>query len=95
MVGEEDDADAPAVSYVGQGAYMVTYGPRYTGSHTAAITVGDGEVIRGWDLGLVGMRCGGTRRLVVPPALGYGERGAGPIPPRATLIFEITLLNVV
>lgn len=58
-------------------------------------TLGEGEVIRGWDIGLVGMRRGGTRRLVVPPALAYGERGAGPVPPRATLIFEISLLNVV
>ena len=52
-------------------------------------------MIRGLDLGLVGMRQGGTRRLVVPCHLGYGEQGAGPIPPRATLIFEIDLLNVV
>ena len=56
--------------------------------------VGDGEVIRGWDMGLIGMRQGGTRRLVIPHQLGYGEGGAGPVPPRATLIFEVTLLNV-
>lgn len=58
-------------------------------------SLGEGEMIRGWDIGLVGMRCGGTRRLVVPPSLGYGERGAGPVPPGATLIFEIQLINVV
>lgn len=58
-------------------------------------TLGDGEVIRGWDSGLLGMKQGGTRRLVVPPHLGYGDSGAGPIPPKATLIFEIQLLNVV
>ena len=58
-------------------------------------TLGSAEVIRGWEVGLVGMRCGGTRRLVVPSNLGYGEAGAGPIPPRATLIFEISLMNVV
>jgi FKBP-type peptidyl-prolyl cis-trans isomerase len=58
--------------------------------------VGAGDVIRGWDLGLLGMRCGGTRRLIVPPALGYGDAGApGKIPPRATLVFEVTLENVV
>ena len=58
-------------------------------------TLGAGEVIRGWDVGVAGMRCGGTRRLVVPPGLGYGERGAGPVLPSSTLIFELTLLNSV
>ena len=65
------------------------------GGKSFSFTLGDGEVIRGWDAGLLGMRQGGTRRLVVPPELGYGERGAGPVPPRATLIFEIDLLNVI
>ena len=58
-------------------------------------TLGDGDVIRGWEVGLVGMRVGGVRRLVVPPSLGYGDRGAGPVLPGATLVFEITLQNVV
>ena len=58
-------------------------------------TLGGSEVIRGWDAGLIGMKQGGTRRLVIPPHLGYGDAGAGPIPPKATLIFEITLQNVV
>ena len=57
-------------------------------------SLGHGEVIRGWDAGLVGMCQGGTRRLVVPPSMAYGEGGAGPVPPKATLIFEVTLLNV-
>jgi FKBP-type peptidyl-prolyl cis-trans isomerase len=65
------------------------------GGKTLHFTLGDGEMIRAWDVGLVGMRQGGTRRLVVPPAMGYGEAGAGPIPPRATLIFEVHLVNVV
>jgi len=57
-------------------------------------TLGRGEVLAGWDAGLLGMRCGGTRRLIVPPSLGYGARGAGPVPPEATLVFEVRLLNV-
>jgi FKBP-type peptidyl-prolyl cis-trans isomerase FkpA len=57
--------------------------------------VGTGAVIKGWDDGLVGMRVGGKRKLVIPEALGYGEAGSPPkIPPRAGLKFEIDLLEI-
>ncbi len=64
------------------------------GKEPFSFRLGAGKVIRGWDEGVVGMKVGGKRKLTVPPDLGYGERGMGGIPPRATLLFEIELVAV-
>ena len=60
-----------------------------------SFTIGAGQVIQGWEQGVAGMKVGETRKLTIPPELGYGEAGAsGVIPPNATLVFEIELLDV-
>ena len=56
--------------------------------------VGTGHVIEGWDQGVPGMKVGGIRRLIIPPELAYGSQGQGPIPPGASLIFEIEVVEV-
>lgn len=74
-------------------------GTKFDSSHdrgkSFTFVVGAREVIAGWDQGVAGMKVGGKRRLVIPPHLGYGRRGAGrQIPPNSTLVFDVELLRV-
>ncbi len=65
------------------------------GKQPFPLTVGVGQVIRGWDEGLVGMKAGGKRQLRIPPNLAYGDRGVpGVIPPNSTLVFDVDVLTV-
>lgn len=81
------------VRYVGKLADGTVFDE--TGRRPFEFTLGEGSVLAGWDRGLVHMKVGGKRRLILPPDLAYGARGAPPkIPPNATLVFEVELLDV-
>ena len=64
------------------------------GGEPLRFTLGVGQVIDGWDQGVIGMKVGGQRKLIIPPELGYGSQDKGVIPPNSTLIFEVELLEV-
>lgn len=84
-----------SVSYTG----TLTDGTKFDstadhGGQPIQFLLGTGKVIKGWDQGIDGMKVGGRRKLTIPPQLAYGERGMGPIPPNATLVFEVELTEV-
>jgi FKBP-type peptidyl-prolyl cis-trans isomerase len=81
--------DTVTVTYVG----TLTNGTQFDAG-TFSFRVGAGQVIKGWDQGLVGMRIGGRRRLTIPPNLGYGSQANGSIPANSTLKFDIVLVAI-
>ena len=98
VVGEGVEAvknSIVSVNYTG----LLTDGTKFDSSLNPGrtpfrFTVGAGQVIRGWDEGVAGMKVGGKRKLTIPPSMGYGSQDMGVIPPNSTLIFEIELLAV-
>ena len=84
--------DLLTVHYVGTFENGTVFDSSRARDEPFTFRLGTGAVIRGWDQGLVGMRVGGKRRLIVPPELAYGERGTGTIPPNTPLHFEVELL---
>jgi FKBP-type peptidyl-prolyl cis-trans isomerase FkpA len=104
LIIEDVNVGEGAVAAVGQKVTVhytgwLTNGTKFDSSKDRndpfAFPLGGGRVIKGWDEGVQGMKVGGKRKLTIPPALGYGARGAGgTIPPNATLVFEVELLGV-
>ncbi len=83
------------VNYIGTLTDGTKFDSSYDRGTPFSFNLGAGEVIKGWDQGVVGMKVGGKRKLTIPPSLGYGAAGAGGvIPGNATLIFEVELLKV-
>jgi len=83
------------VDYKGRLEDGTVFDSTYERGEPATFPIGQGQVIPGWEQGLIGMKVGEKRQLTIPPALAYGEQGAeGVIPPNATLIFEIELLEI-
>ncbi|MBI5152989.1 MAG: FKBP-type peptidyl-prolyl cis-trans isomerase [Parcubacteria group bacterium] len=83
------------VNYRGVLADGVQFDSSYERGQPFSFVLGAGEVIKGWDEGVLGMKVGGKRKLIIPPSLAYGDRGVPKvIPPKATLVFEIELLGI-
>ncbi len=97
VVGTGDEAvsgKTVSVNYIGTLANGTKFDSSYDRNQPFDFQLGAGQVIKGWDQGVVGMKVGGKRKLVIPPSLGYGAQANGSIPANSTLTFEVELLSV-
>ncbi len=88
------EGDTIVVHYLGTFPDGKKFDSSYDRKEPFEVQIGAGYVIRGWDLGIIGMRTGGKRKLTIPYQYGYGKYGVGDIPGFATLVFEIELLEI-
>ncbi|XDD44376.1 FKBP-type peptidyl-prolyl cis-trans isomerase [Leptospira sp. WS60.C2] len=97
VVGKGDEAFSGSyvtVHYVGKLKNGTKFDSSRDRNRPFEFNLGAGEVVKGWDKGIKGMRVGGKRKLIIPPELGYGSKRVGNIPPDSTLIFEVELLKI-
>jgi FKBP-type peptidyl-prolyl cis-trans isomerase len=97
-IGQGDTADTGKVLEVNYSGWLAKGGVKFDSSmedRPFTFRLGAGDAIKGWDEGLIGMKVGGRRRLVIPPELGFGKQGVGSVvPPNAVLVYEFELLAV-
>jgi FK506-binding protein 2 len=86
--------DTVMVNYIGMLANGTEFDNSYKRGSPIPVTLGDGQVIKGWEEGLLGMKVGEKRKLTIPPSLGYGPNDYGPIPGNSTLIFETEMMAI-
>lgn len=91
---EVKSGNTVTVHYLGTLENGVKFDSSYDRNTPFTTQIGVGQVIKGWDEGIIGMKVGGKRKLIIPPSLGYGNQAAGSIPPGSTLVFEVELLGV-
>jgi len=89
-----EEGDTLAVHYIGRLQNGQEFDNSYKKGVPFTFEVGEGKVIAGWEQGVIGMKEGGQRILVIPSELAYGRGGFGPIPPNAVLVFSIELISV-
>jgi FKBP-type peptidyl-prolyl cis-trans isomerase len=91
---EVKSGDNIVIHYLGTLTDGTKFDSSYDRGQPFETQIGVGQVIKGWDEGVVGMKVGGKRKLTIPPDLGYGSQSAGSIPPNSTLIFEVELVGI-